>query len=371
MDKQCEIVQDLLPLYVDDACSESSMEMVRNHIESCPECRAVFQKMQAHTSEDVLKDEKDSVINRHEKKERQNFVMCLLTAIVLLYIPAILILPLVVKTESGFIATNYAFDLIVLLLFTAPCYLAAIELGLALCRLIDKHKSSVGEKILNAIGVVCALAIIVILIFTYDMFPDQLIAFLGLSGILIIKWIVTAAVYKKKLKLGVILKQKTFWICCGCLLLTIALVIGVAAISFGRPRQETLEHAVAVGVRETGSDYEGVYITIGDDEQHSWNVLGDKPTFVVKWVNDTDQEIRYDLNCKIYQSVDDGWVLCADEEIDYPDDQYVLLPNSSVIDIYSAAGYNIDGDGLYKFVTVVDGHEVWFTFRVTTAALVE
>lgn len=371
MGKQCEIVQDLLPLYVDEACSETSMGMVREHIEGCPECRAIYQKMRTHTSEDILKEEKESVIIRHEKKERQNFVKCLLAAIAFLYIPVILILPLIVKTESGFIATNYAFDLTVLVLFTAPCYLAAIELGLALCRLIEKHKSSVGEIILHAIGAVSALAIIVILILTYDMFPDQLLAFIGLSGILIVKWIVTAIVFKKKVNLGVILRQKTFWICCGCLLLTIALAIGIAAVSFGSPRQETLEHAVAVGVRETGSDYDGVYITIGGDEQHSWDVLGQKPTFVVKWVNDTDHEVRYDLNCKIYKSIDDTWVLCADEEIDYPDEEYVILPNSSVSDVYSAAGYEIDGDGLYKFVTVVDGHEVWFTFRVTTAALAE
>ena len=60
MGKQCEIVQDLLPLYVDEACSETSMEMVREHIEGCPECRAIYQKMRTHTSEDILKEEKES-----------------------------------------------------------------------------------------------------------------------------------------------------------------------------------------------------------------------------------------------------------------------------------------------------------------------
>ena len=35
MDKQCEIVQDLLPLYVDSACSESSAAMVKEHMETC------------------------------------------------------------------------------------------------------------------------------------------------------------------------------------------------------------------------------------------------------------------------------------------------------------------------------------------------
>ena len=33
MSKQCEIVQDLLPLYVDGACSEASAEMIKEHLE--------------------------------------------------------------------------------------------------------------------------------------------------------------------------------------------------------------------------------------------------------------------------------------------------------------------------------------------------
>lgn len=36
---KCEIIQDLLPLYVDNVCSDSSREMVEEHIRTCESCR--------------------------------------------------------------------------------------------------------------------------------------------------------------------------------------------------------------------------------------------------------------------------------------------------------------------------------------------
>ena len=63
MNKQCEIVQDLLPLYVDGACSEASEEMIKEHLETCADCRAIYEQMCSHTNEDILQSEKDSVVN--------------------------------------------------------------------------------------------------------------------------------------------------------------------------------------------------------------------------------------------------------------------------------------------------------------------
>ena len=39
MDIKCEVIQDLLQLYVDDLCSEESNKLVEQHLESCEECR--------------------------------------------------------------------------------------------------------------------------------------------------------------------------------------------------------------------------------------------------------------------------------------------------------------------------------------------
>lgn len=35
----CSVVQDLLPLYVDDACSEQSRQLVEEHLQTCDDCR--------------------------------------------------------------------------------------------------------------------------------------------------------------------------------------------------------------------------------------------------------------------------------------------------------------------------------------------
>ena len=41
---ECRIVQDLLPLYVDELLSEESAEMVRSHTENCEACRKVLER---------------------------------------------------------------------------------------------------------------------------------------------------------------------------------------------------------------------------------------------------------------------------------------------------------------------------------------
>ena len=44
-DLKCTITQDLLPLYVDKVCSSDSAELVKNHLQSCPECKKIYDEM--------------------------------------------------------------------------------------------------------------------------------------------------------------------------------------------------------------------------------------------------------------------------------------------------------------------------------------
>lgn len=86
MNKQCEIVQDLLPLYVDGVCSKASTELVKEHLETCTDCRAIYEQMCSYASEMVLKQEKDGIIKRHEKNEkkksRRNIILAMLLSFV-------------------------------------------------------------------------------------------------------------------------------------------------------------------------------------------------------------------------------------------------------------------------------------------------
>ena len=41
----CEIIKDLIPLYIDGCCSEESRKTVKEHIDGCKKCRELFDDM--------------------------------------------------------------------------------------------------------------------------------------------------------------------------------------------------------------------------------------------------------------------------------------------------------------------------------------
>ena len=41
----CNIIEDLLPLYVDDMVSEDSRKLVEEHLKECPACRKMQEEM--------------------------------------------------------------------------------------------------------------------------------------------------------------------------------------------------------------------------------------------------------------------------------------------------------------------------------------
>ena len=75
MDKQCEIVQDLLPLYIDKACSGASARMVEGHLPQCPVCTGVYEEMKKDTCEKVLEAEAKSVVGQHAKLQKRKSLL--------------------------------------------------------------------------------------------------------------------------------------------------------------------------------------------------------------------------------------------------------------------------------------------------------
>ena len=75
---KCEIIRDLLPLYIENLCSEESCREVEAHLASCGRCRAEYRNMTAEvpvaeTDEErvqkILK-EADLFINSKKEVER-------------------------------------------------------------------------------------------------------------------------------------------------------------------------------------------------------------------------------------------------------------------------------------------------------------
>ncbi len=57
----CEIIRDLLPLYCDDFCSESSKKLVEEHLSSCNECCTEAEKIKSKLTAVNVDEEKSKM----------------------------------------------------------------------------------------------------------------------------------------------------------------------------------------------------------------------------------------------------------------------------------------------------------------------
>ncbi len=71
MNKDCEVIRDLLPLYADDVCSGRSRELIEEHLQECPDCSAMLEKLRTHEIETDLQEEKEQVIEYQAKRFRR------------------------------------------------------------------------------------------------------------------------------------------------------------------------------------------------------------------------------------------------------------------------------------------------------------
>ncbi len=71
MNKDCEVIRDLLPLYADDVCSGRSRELIEEHLQECPDCSAILEKLRTHEIETDLREEKEQVIEYQAKRFRR------------------------------------------------------------------------------------------------------------------------------------------------------------------------------------------------------------------------------------------------------------------------------------------------------------
>ncbi len=85
----CEIIQDLLPSYIDNICSKSSRELVEEHLKSCMKCKAEFANMNKKGNLEKLSSQDSQIDYLKGYKKRRKLLIelsILLTLIVLLTI---------------------------------------------------------------------------------------------------------------------------------------------------------------------------------------------------------------------------------------------------------------------------------------------
>ena len=103
MKMDCNVIQDLLPLYADDACSEESREIVQEHLQECESCSRMLEKMKNEEIETDLKAERVGVIAYGEKRFRRRTatVGSTVSGVFMIPILAFLVINLISGTAMG------------------------------------------------------------------------------------------------------------------------------------------------------------------------------------------------------------------------------------------------------------------------------
>lgn len=70
MKYSCDLIQDLLPLYCDQVCSEDSAEAVKEHIETCDNCRSLYMEMKQSASMGGAEYEKRQIASIQQVKKK-------------------------------------------------------------------------------------------------------------------------------------------------------------------------------------------------------------------------------------------------------------------------------------------------------------
>lgn len=99
--QECEIVQDLLPLYYDDACTPASRKLVEQHLQTCESCKKMYAELKNNIVGTVIKEEAAGVLKRHAKKERNAAYKAGVVIAFLLLLPVIITLLASMSSGDG------------------------------------------------------------------------------------------------------------------------------------------------------------------------------------------------------------------------------------------------------------------------------
>ncbi len=83
----CEVVQDLLPTYVDGLASRETADLIEKHIEECDDCRAMLQHMKTAGVEDQNPDDRDrkeiDFLRKSRRKSKRAVIIGIIATLII------------------------------------------------------------------------------------------------------------------------------------------------------------------------------------------------------------------------------------------------------------------------------------------------
>ena len=116
MDKQkkCELTKDLLPLYADEICSESTKAFVEEHLKECEDCRSELEAYRYNTGLPE-QGEKNAFLDFSKKLKKRNLAKVIISVVIILAVisasAAVLLIPeFTVKYSDGLLTAKVPVD---------------------------------------------------------------------------------------------------------------------------------------------------------------------------------------------------------------------------------------------------------------------
>ena len=85
---QCSVIRDLLPLYLDEVCSEDTKKLVERHLAECADCRKTLEEMRREMTLPKLSEEEQqeakTPFKQIQKRERRRIFAAVLATVVVL-----------------------------------------------------------------------------------------------------------------------------------------------------------------------------------------------------------------------------------------------------------------------------------------------
>lgn len=167
----CDVIKDLLPLYIDECCTEESARLVAEHLKGCAQCQSTHAQMN-HAARVALPTQKKAVLHRisdWKASVMQSLLLFVSFAIITVGVA------LEAGTPTGLMNGFWAFSLVI----PATGFLLSLA-NWYFVRLYKSRRSFSNFSLLATIGFTACASIWAM--FHYDIDLAQLFAENGLAG---------------------------------------------------------------------------------------------------------------------------------------------------------------------------------------------
>jgi len=116
MDINCSIISDLLPIYIEGMCSDSTKKLVEVHLECCEDCRETYRRMTADPVPEITElaqDEKaDSLPRREKPLNAKKVIKKIRRRWIALLLAIVLLIPVGMLTVNQILGTGLSYTAI-------------------------------------------------------------------------------------------------------------------------------------------------------------------------------------------------------------------------------------------------------------------